>query len=157
MTRGGRRRPPLIEASVSRLVRLRDLLLVLGAWVASALLVHSAILLLWDFLRPPVFQLSEIDAPTWHFLLGIVLVYRIEFEILALWLLCWGLLFSMRRRDLGRRAKATPPILRAELAAAVGVPEATLLAMEGQRVIEADIGAGARIVALRAAAPELVA
>jgi len=157
MTPRQRPPPPLIEAGpISRLVHLRDLLLTLGAWVVSALLVHNAIVLLLDFLEPPVFRLSEANASAWKIVLGIVLAYQLEFEILALWVLGWGLLFSLHRRDLSRRAKATPPILPGELAAAVGVPEATLVAMEGARLIEADIGEGARIAAVRVA-PEAVA
>jgi len=51
---------------------------------------------------------------------------------------------------LRRQAKATPPIRHAELAAVVGVPEATLVAMEGVKLIEADFGKGGRIAAVRA-------
>jgi hypothetical protein len=147
----GRRPPPLIEAGpVSWLVRLRDWLLTLAAWVVTGLLVHNARMLLWDFLKPPVFQLTGTNASAGHLVLGIVLVYRLELEILALWVLCWGLLFSLRRRDLRRQAKATPPIRPAELAAVVGVPEATLVAMEGVKLIEADFGEGGKIAAVRA-------
>jgi poly-beta-1,6-N-acetyl-D-glucosamine biosynthesis protein PgaD len=157
MTRRQRPPPPLIGAgSISRLVRLRDMLLTLGAWGVSALLVQNALVLLWDFLKPPVFRLSEPNASAGQVVLGIVLAYQLEFEILALWILGWGLLFSLHRRDLSRRAKATPPILPGELAAAVGVPEATLVAMEGARLIEADISEGARIAAVRVA-PEAAA
>lgn len=150
MTPRGRPPPPLIEAGPnSWLVRVRDLLLTFAAWVVSALLVRDALVLLWDFFKPPVFRLTGTNASGWHVLLAIVLAYQPEFEILALWVLCWGLLFSLRRRDLRRRAKGKPPILRGELADAVGVPEATLLSMEGARLIEADIGEGARIAAIR--------
>jgi hypothetical protein len=147
----GKPPPPLIEAGpVSCLVRLRDWLLTLAAWVVTGLLVHNALMLFWDFLKPPVFRLTETDASTWHLVLGIVRGYQIELEILALWVLCSGFLFSLQRRDLRRRAKATPPIGHAELAAVVGVPEATLVAMEGVKLIEADIGEGGKIAAVRA-------
>jgi poly-beta-1,6-N-acetyl-D-glucosamine biosynthesis protein PgaD len=152
MTRRQRPPPPLIEtAAFSRLVHLRDLLLTLTAWALSALLVRNAVVLIWDFLDVPLFHLTETNASAWHLVLGIVLAYRLEFQILALWVLGWGLLFSLHRRHLSGRAPSTPPLLRAELAAAVGVPEATLLALEGATFIEADIGEGGRIATVRAA------
>src|SRR3954466_5909516 len=151
MTPRGRPPPPLIEAGPnSWRVRVRDLLLTFAAWVVSGLLVRDAVVLLWDFFKPPVFRLTGTNASGWPVLLAIVLAYQPEFEILALWVLCWGLLFSLRRRDLRRRAKGKPPTLRGELAAAVGVPEATLLAMDAVKLIEADIGEGGKIAAVKA-------
>lgn len=154
----GRPVPPLIEAApASRLIRLRDQLLTLAAWGVTALLVRNALALLWDFFRPPIFQLSK-DQPEWDVVLEIVLRYQLELQILTLWILGWALLFSLHRRDVNRRDPTTPPVLRSELAGATGVPEATLLSMEEVKLIEVDIGEEARIVAVRPSAqPESVA
>jgi len=148
----GRPIPPLIEAApTSRLLRLRDLLLTLAAWGFTARLFRNALALLWDFLRPPVFQLST-EKPGWDVVLGLVLHHELELEILALWVLGWALFFSLRRRDVNRRARTTPPVSRAELARLTWVSEPTLLAMQGARLVEAEIGEGGRIAALRLAA-----
>jgi poly-beta-1,6-N-acetyl-D-glucosamine biosynthesis protein PgaD len=141
--------PPLIETAISPLVRLRDRILTLAAWVVSAVLLRNALLLIWDFLRPPVFRLTD-DLPGWRVVLGILLEYQLALEVLALWVLCWGLSFSLQRRAVGRRAAITPPVSRAELAAAVGVPVATLSAMEGIKLIDVDVADDARIAAVTA-------
>ena len=147
--------PPLIETATSPLLRLRDAILTLLAWGVSAILLRKELALLWDFLRPPVFQLTD-DLPGWHVLLGVLLRFQLGLEVLALWVLCWGLSFSLQRRAVRRRAPTSPPVLRWELAAAAGVSEATLASMETIKVLDVDIGEDCRIAAVRPSSPSVV-
>jgi poly-beta-1,6-N-acetyl-D-glucosamine biosynthesis protein PgaD len=144
--------PPLIETATPPRIRLRDWILTLAAWIGCAFFVREELVLIWDFFRPPMFHFTT-ALPSWRMLLRIVLRHQLGLEILALWLLCWGMSFSLQHRAVGRRAATPPPVPRAELAAAVGVPEATLSAMEEIKILEVDIGEGGRIAAVRAWLP----
>ncbi len=98
---GNRRLPPLIL--------LRDALLTLAAWLLLGYLVRDAIILAWDYLRHPLFELSAVDPPDWETIQGHLRRYRPFIIVLVGWLMFWG--YTSRHSLSASKHRPSPPAL----------------------------------------------
>ena len=104
---------PLIHGeAIPRWVRVRDAVITLAAWVAVLWWTRGALLLLWDWLRAPVFELSSQRPPDWPRIWALLAPFFGVAALLAAWLFFWS---RRRRHILGLRVRGTSPA-RLELA-----------------------------------------
>ena len=89
--------PPIINSdAVSIWIRLRDIVLTVGAWLIIGLTIHNLLWLVFDYLSDPIFQLTTIAPPTWS------AIWRkmSGFIYIALGLIAWICLLASLRSSL---------------------------------------------------------
>ena len=89
--------PPIINSdAVSIWIRLRDIVLTVGAWLIIGLTIHNLLWLIFDYLSDPIFQLTTIAPPNWS------AIWRkmSGFIYIALGLIAWICLLASLRSSL---------------------------------------------------------
>ena len=89
--------PPIINSdAVSIWIRLRDIVLTVGAWLIIGLTIHNLLWLVFDYLSDPIFQLTTIAPPNWS------AIWRkmSGFIYIALGLIAWICLLASLRSNL---------------------------------------------------------
>ncbi len=89
--------PPIINSdAVSIWIRLRDIVLTVGAWLIIGLTIHNLLWLVFDYLSDPIFQLTTIAPPDWS------AIWRkmSGFIYIALGLIAWICLLASLRSNL---------------------------------------------------------
>lgn len=89
--------PPIINSdAVSIWIRLRDIVLTVGAWLIIGLTIHNLLWLVFDYLSDPIFQLTTIAPPNWS------AIWRkmSGFIYIALGLIAWICLLASLRSSL---------------------------------------------------------
>ena len=89
--------PPIINSdAVSIWIRLRDIVLTVGAWLIIGLTIHNLLWLVFDYLSDPIFQLTTIAPPKWS------AIWRkmSGFIYIALGLIAWICLLASLRSNL---------------------------------------------------------
>ena len=89
--------PPIIHSdAVSIWIRLRDIVLTVGAWLIIGLTIHNLLWLVFDYLSDPIFQLTTIAPPNWS------AIWRkmSGFIYIALGLIAWICLLASLRSNL---------------------------------------------------------
>lgn len=127
--------PPLILPDrVPRWVRIRDLVLTIAAWTVLAYWVRGALLLIFDWLRYPFFELTTEKAPEWARMWSTLAPFFAVAALLAAWLVYWAL--QRRATLMGHRAVAQPPPLEFEVHARhFGLRAADALSMREARSV----------------------
>lgn len=89
--------PPIIHSNaVSIWIRLRDLLLTIGAWLIIGFTIHNLLWLVFDYLSDPIFQLTTVAPPNW-----MAMWQKISgFVYIALGLIAWICFLSSLRKNL---------------------------------------------------------
>ncbi|HSW82647.1 MAG TPA: PgaD family protein [Usitatibacter sp.] len=138
--------PPLIRADrVPAWVRVRDLVLTVAAWVLLAYWVRGALLLIWDWLSYPFFELSTYPAPDWSRIWSTLAPFLAISALLAAWLVFW----AARRRTIltRRRSVAQPSPLDPEMhAARFGLRASDALALREARIATVRFDANGTIM-----------
>ena len=91
--------PPIINSdAVSIWIRLRDIVLTVGAWLIIGLTIHNLLWLVFDYLSDPIFQLTTIAPPNWS------AIWRkmSGFIYIALGLIAWICLLASLRSNMFR-------------------------------------------------------
>ena len=102
--------PPLVLPDrVPRWVRVRDLALTIAAWALLAYFVRGALLLIWDWLGYPFFELTTQRAPDWTAMWTALAPFFAVAAVLAAWLVFWAL--QRRKTLMQQRTMAQPPPL----------------------------------------------
>jgi poly-beta-1,6-N-acetyl-D-glucosamine biosynthesis protein PgaD len=97
-------------------MRVRDYAITLLAWGVLAWLLRDAVLLLVDWLRDPIFELTTQEAPDWERIGRRLAPFLASAGMLAAWLLFWAL---RRRHVLAMQFDpAQPPPFEADRQAA---------------------------------------
>ncbi len=124
--RGARPWPPLVGVErVPALVRARDIVLTLLAWGVLVWLLSDSIALAWDWLRAPMFTLTDVAPPDWARLGAELRPFALFSAALVGWLVFWALV--RRRRIRAMPPSPQPPALpAAEEAGALGLDAADL-------------------------------
>lgn len=112
--------PPLItSAKVSRIIRVRDWLLTLIAWIALAYLMRLGPVLLWDYFSHPHLELTWMKALNW----SLFWERFIPFLFMILAVVTWITVWAMKRRGVLRRSfdprPPAPPLPLEEHAASL--------------------------------------
>ena len=78
--------PPIINSgAISNWIRLRDILLTVGAWLIIGLTLHNLLWLIFDYLSDPIFELTAVAPPNWS-----AIWHKISWFIyIALGLIAW--------------------------------------------------------------------
>lgn len=141
--------PPLVGATrIPLYVRLRDVALTLLAWATLFWLLRDAAALAWDFVRAPLFELSERASPDWADLRQRLRPFTIVSTVLVAWLIYWALV--RRRRIQAVPPAPQPPVLAAaEQAAPLGLDPAAIERWREWRVAVVEFDAAGRPVAAR--------
>jgi poly-beta-1,6-N-acetyl-D-glucosamine biosynthesis protein PgaD len=98
--------PLLLGRDVPRWVRWRDVVLTLAAWAVLAYWMRGAVLLLYDWVSAPMFELTTQRAPDWQRIWRTLSPFLSLAALLAAWLLYWA---SRRRALLGQDRDSPQP------------------------------------------------
>jgi poly-beta-1,6-N-acetyl-D-glucosamine biosynthesis protein PgaD len=137
--------PPLILPDrVPAWVRARDLALTIAAWALLAYWVRGALLLIYDWLAYPFFELTTQQAPDWARMWSTLAPFFAVAALLAAWLVYWAL----QRRSTLRQHRSMPQPAPLDLAAHAGhfgLRNAEALSMRGPRIVVVRFGADGAI------------
>jgi poly-beta-1,6-N-acetyl-D-glucosamine biosynthesis protein PgaD len=141
--------PPLVGATgVPWLVRARDVVLTLLVWATLVWLLRDAIDLAADWLRAPIFVLTEAAPPDWAALRARLRPFAIVSAVLVAWLVYWAMV--RRRRIQAMPPSPQPPMLDAtEEAGALGLDPAEVARWREWRVAVVEFDAAGRPVTAR--------
>jgi poly-beta-1,6-N-acetyl-D-glucosamine biosynthesis protein PgaD len=141
--------PPLVgETGVPLLVRARDVALTLLVWATLVWLLRDAIDLAADWLRAPMFVLTEAAPPDWAALRARLRPFAVVSAALVAWLVYWALV--RRRRIQAVPPSPQPPVLdAAEEARALGLDPAGIARWREWRVAVVEFDAAGRPIAAR--------
>jgi poly-beta-1,6-N-acetyl-D-glucosamine biosynthesis protein PgaD len=143
--------PPLVGAGrIPLAVRVRDVLLTLAAWAVLAWLLRDAMVLAWDYLRAPFFELTKAAPPDWPALWARLRPFAVVSAALVAWLVYWALV--RRRRIQALPPSPQPPALHvAQEARALGLDPAEVARWREWRVAVVEFDAAGRPTAAREA------
>jgi poly-beta-1,6-N-acetyl-D-glucosamine biosynthesis protein PgaD len=125
--------PPLVGTdNIPALILIRDTALTLCAWLMFAYLLRKPILLILDYLRYPMLELTASSAPDWNRLWIQLQPYALYIGWLMVWIMFWGM---VRRKTLSASApKPQPPALTTEEhASALNLNAQNLRVWQGSR------------------------
>lgn len=114
--------PPIIYSNhVPLWVRMRDVLLTVGAWLIILFTLHNLLWLIYDYLSDPIFELSASEPLNWS-----QIWQRVSrFVYVALGLVSWICFLAISRRNIinsTKYIKAFPPAVEIqELEVGLGV------------------------------------
>jgi hypothetical protein len=115
--------PPLITgARLPLWIRIRDIVLTLLAWILLAWLIRDSIYVVYDYMRPPIFELSTATLPD----LGIIwerLRYFVFISIALILALALTAVIDRHRLLAATRTPQPALLTTAEQAARVGIEE----------------------------------
>ena len=84
--------PPLIKSTqVPWIIRARDYLFTLLAWLALAFSLRLGLLLLWDYFSHPIFELTRTKAPDWGLVWASLSAFAFMILGAAIWITAWGI------------------------------------------------------------------
>jgi len=89
--------PPIINSDrISIWIRIRDILLTVGAWLIILATFHNLLWLIFDYLSDPIFELSHATGPQWQQIWQKVS----RFFYIALGLVAWICFLAIIRRKI---------------------------------------------------------
>jgi poly-beta-1,6-N-acetyl-D-glucosamine biosynthesis protein PgaD len=93
--------PPIIKShSVPLIIKLRDDLITVLAWIVLITVLHDLWWLLYDYLSDPIFELTKQEAPNWD----LIWQKMSRFVYRAGILMCWIIWFGSTRYALKMKA-----------------------------------------------------
>jgi hypothetical protein len=113
--------PPLIKSGqVPWIIRVRDYLFTVLAWLALGFSLRLGLLLLWDYFSHPIFELTRMKAPDWGLIWASLSAFAFLILGAAIWITAWGI---GRRPQLRQvfDARVTPSLSLEEHAASLGL------------------------------------
>jgi len=113
--------------------------LTLLAWALLAWLLRGQIYLLYDFFRPPVFELTAAVPPDFGSLWGRLEYFVILASVLIVWLVIWAVI-DRRRLAARERVPQPPPLTIAEQARGSALDEKTLDAARRLKIATVHFG-----------------
>jgi poly-beta-1,6-N-acetyl-D-glucosamine biosynthesis protein PgaD len=94
--------PPIIQShSVPLIIKLRDDLLTVVAWIILVSVLHDLWWLLYDYLSDPIFQLTRQQAPDWHEIWGKMSRFVYRAGIMVIWIIWFGSIRHALKKDAG--------------------------------------------------------
>lgn len=149
MTGNGKKWPPLVGASNPPLfIQLRDVVITTGAWLLLAYLLRDVVLLTWDYLSHPIFELTSTTAPDWPAIWQRLAPFAAYSAMLISWLLYWAYVSRHRLADASH--KPQPPALDVdEHARSLGLPANELRAWQSKRSVVVHFDAAGNIAAVK--------
>jgi poly-beta-1,6-N-acetyl-D-glucosamine biosynthesis protein PgaD len=136
--------PPLVGGRLPLAVRVRDIVLTLAAWAVLAWLLRDAIALAVDFLRAPIFELTDQQPPDWKDLRRRLRPFMQVSGVLVCWLMVWSLIRSKRMRAVPPSPQPEPLPL-CEHAAALGVDPGAAEGWRREQIVVIAFDAADRI------------
>jgi poly-beta-1,6-N-acetyl-D-glucosamine biosynthesis protein PgaD len=140
--------PPLVGTELLPLaIRVRDDILTVGAWGMLGYMLRDALYFIWDYLRYPIFELTNARAPDWLALWQEMELYAVIIAALMTWSLVWG---HYRRDTLAAREHRTQPAALPveEHARALGLRPEDVLAWQAERSLVANFSPEGAIVSM---------
>jgi poly-beta-1,6-N-acetyl-D-glucosamine biosynthesis protein PgaD len=130
--------PPIIQShSVPLIIKLRDDLITVLAWVVLIIVLHDLWWLLYDYLSDPIFELTKQQAPDWDLIWQKIsgFVYRAGI------LMCWIIGFGAARYALKMNTRVQQPreVNPEELAALYGQTSAEIKHWQNLRSVAVHI------------------
>jgi hypothetical protein len=137
--------PPLVRGeNLPAWVRVRDVAITVAAWALLLYWMRGALLLIADWLAPPMFELTRYPEPDWPRIWLVLSPFLAAAAVLAAWLYYW----SIRRRRILRHGveseQPAPLDLRAH-AAQFGVAPEAVAAFRGLRIATVRFDAASRL------------
>jgi poly-beta-1,6-N-acetyl-D-glucosamine biosynthesis protein PgaD len=144
--------PVILPDRVPWWVRMRDLVLTIAAWGLFAWWTQGALLLLWDYLSFPMFELTSHAPPDWETMRATIAPFLAIAALLAAWLYIRG---RTRRGILAKQYDADQPAaLEPDVhAARWGLTPADVTRLREQRVGTVQFGTDGSIVPGQSFAP----
>ena len=145
--------PPIIDSrKVGPIIRVRDTVLTVIAWIILVALLWEFCYLLWDYFSYPVFQLSRTHSLDWHAFVDRIGGFASLSLLLVLWLTFWGFL---RHRELRRTQdpRPVPPLPLSDHAAVFGIPPETVELWRQTQVVVVQFDASNRLANVTAKTP----
>jgi poly-beta-1,6-N-acetyl-D-glucosamine biosynthesis protein PgaD len=133
--------PPIIRAgNVPPLIRLRDTILTVVAWIFLVFLLWEILDMLWDYFSAPVFQLSRTHSLNLQAFLTRIGGFALLSLLLVLWLTFWGI---VRRKELRRTYDPRPvsPLSLRDHAATFGILPETVERWRQYRSVMVELDA----------------
>jgi poly-beta-1,6-N-acetyl-D-glucosamine biosynthesis protein PgaD len=118
--------PPIIGfRKVGPIIRLRDTIITLIAWIFLVGLLWELFYLVWDYFGYPLFELSETHSLNWQEFVNRIGGFASISLLLVLWLTFWGI---VRRKELRRThdPRSVSPLPLSDHAAIFGIPPETI-------------------------------
>ncbi len=134
--------PPIIRTRVPAWMRVRDVLLTLGAWLLIGYFLREGLYLAYDYFRAPIFELTTATAPDWGEIWGRLRGFVLLAATLVAWITFWAL--DSRARLQATHSPQPPPLPDCSHSARVGVSEAELAAQRLAKVQTVDIDPAGR-------------
>ena len=98
--------PPLItNVKVPWYIRARDFFMTALAWGAMIFTIRLALIVLWDYIAEPIFELTQTKEHNWALAWQRLSGFLYMVLVLALWISAWGI---ARRRQLRRNFDPRP-------------------------------------------------
>ena len=144
MTSRPRVEPPIIRTRVPAWMRVRDVLLTLGAWLFIGYFLREGLYLAYDYLRAPIFELTTARAPDWGEIWGRLRGFVLLAAALVAWITFWAL--DSRARLQATRSPQPLPLQDSSHAARVGLREAELSAWRLAKVQTVDINLARQVI-----------
>ena len=130
--------PPLVtNALVPRHIRVRDLLLTFLAWFCLLFFMRFGVLLLWDFLCYPVFELTHHQSPNWSLLWERLSTFVLLVIAVVFWIIGW----AVKRRPQLRRQfdpRIAPILSLQEHATSLGLDPAEVERWRQERIVTVE-------------------
>jgi poly-beta-1,6-N-acetyl-D-glucosamine biosynthesis protein PgaD len=145
--------PPIIDSrKVGPIIRVRDTVLTVIAWIILVALLWEFCYLLWDYFSYPVFQLSRTHSLDWHAFVDRIGGFALLSLLLVLWLTFWGFL---RRKELRRThdPSGVSPLALSDHAAIFGIPPETVELWRQSQVVVVQFDASNRLANVTAKTP----
>ena len=136
--------PPIIRTRVPMWMRVRDVLLTLGAWLLIGYFLREGLYLAYDYFRTPIFELTTATAPDWGEIWGRLRGFVLLAAILVTWITFWAL--DSRARLQATHSPQPAPLDDLSHAARVGLSEAELAAHRLSKVQTVDIDPARQVI-----------
>jgi poly-beta-1,6-N-acetyl-D-glucosamine biosynthesis protein PgaD len=136
--------PPMIRTRVPAWMKIRDVVLTLGAWLLIGYFLREGLYLLYDYLRAPIFELTTATAPDWGEIWGRLRGFVMLAAMLVAWITFWAL--DNRTRLQATHSPQPPPLPDRSHAARVGLSEAELAAQRMAKVQTVDIDSAGQVI-----------
>jgi poly-beta-1,6-N-acetyl-D-glucosamine biosynthesis protein PgaD len=142
--------PPIIDSRrVGPVIRVRDTILTVIAWIFLVVLLWELCALWWDYFSYPVFELSRTHSLNWKAFVDRIGGFALISLLLVLWLAFWGF---VRRKELRRTHDPRPvsPLPLSDHAAIFGIPPETIEAWRQSQVVVVQFDASNRLANITA-------
>lgn len=136
--------PPIIRTRVPALMRVRDVLLTLGAWLLIGYFLREGLYLAYDYFRAPIFELTTATAPNWGEMWGRLRGFVLLAAALVAWLAFWAL--DSRARLQATRSPQPQALPDCSHAARVGLSDGELASQRLAKVQTVDIDPAGLVV-----------